>query len=187
MRSILFLVKLISLTILNACGVARKRTLIQTLGECKVYRVSHGNAHHFRLTSFGCFASQSGSSIYVVDTQIGPADLTALLAHEYTHYLQRKEVGSWRFSWLYTTNPQFRLEAEMEAYRSQLETLCLEYAKTGMHITPVKARKVAAHFVTEIAVTSRTAYGLELEARTVANTYFKEFFDGEEFLDEYFA
>lgn len=47
-------------------------------------------------------------------------DGSGLLAHEAVHCRQMREVGVLRFWWWYLTSPDFRLEAEAEAYRVSL-------------------------------------------------------------------
>ena len=45
----------------------------------------------------------------------------AYVAHEQCHQEQMRKTGTWTFWWRYLTDQQFRINAEVEAYKVQIE------------------------------------------------------------------
>ncbi len=44
----------------------------------------------------------------------------ALIAHELVHQAHMGRIGTWTFWWRYLTSKAFRLESEVEAYKTQI-------------------------------------------------------------------
>lgn len=66
---------------------------------------------------FGAQAIAFAPWVLIVPERAGDR---ALIAHEQVHFDEQQAMGRWRWCWRYLTAGEFRLLAEVRAYRAQL-------------------------------------------------------------------
>ena len=131
-----------------------------------------------RLSMQGVAAVATPRAIFIIDgTDLSPSDMAGLIAHELTHVRQMREYGAFKFQYRYTRDTEFRVNAELEAYRQQFISAVIHAEDNGIMLSIEQVYCSLIDYCFQLESVFGSIYGKEMEAEMIAMTIFSDFFE----------
>lgn len=131
-----------------------------------------------RLSMQGVAAVATPRAIFIIDgTDLSPSDMAGLIAHELTHVRQMREYGAFKFQLRYNRDIEFRINAELEAYRQQFISAVIHAEDNGIMLSIEQVYCSLIDYCFQLESVFGSIYGKEMEAEMIAMAIFSDFFE----------
>ena len=143
-----------------------------------------GSFWYRRLSMQGVGAVATPKGIFIIDgLDLNPSDMAGLIAHELTHVRQMREYGPLKFQLRYKRDIEFRINAELEAYRQQFISAVIHAEDNGILLSIEQVYCSLIDYCFQLESVFGSIYGKDLEAEVIAMRVFDDFFESVKHFD----
>ena len=183
-KTVLVSISLIINWFSELAGIRSNYNTVTSIAGVAIKLAPEGTFWYRRLSMQGAGAVATPKGIYIIDgLDLNPSDMAGLIAHELTHVRQMREYGPLKFQLRYKRDIEFRINAELEAYRQQFISAVTHAEDNGILLSIEQVYCSLIDYCFQLESVFGSIYGKDLEAEVIAMRVFDDFFESVKHFD----